>query len=377
MATKKQIINFFKELKENNQIRSLEESSLKQAVVLKLLSLFGWDIFNVQEVQPDYASDGLTASFALRAGPEVNILLEVKRGREHPADLHKNLISLASRKRIALCGFTDGIRWWFYLPSVEGTWSQKRCHYVDLLQQKPKDAAPDFIAFLSRDAVASGQFLEAARRAYQEQKLKMAAAALPRAWNRLVSEPDKILVDMLADAVEALCGCRAELAIVAEFIGRHQESWRLPEPPAAPPPAAPPPAASKNASAAPEAKGSAASAGIDFLTRKPESFADKAISSFTLQGCTVPVRSWEEMLMALCHHLAAAHPKEFEKVLWMYDDHQHIFSSYPDQLKFPEKIKRTTIYVETRLTPEKIVKTAGDLMKEFGYGREELVITTQ
>jgi hypothetical protein len=46
-------------------------------------------------------------------------------------------------------------------------------------------------------------------------------------------------------------------------------------------------------------------------------------------------------------------------------------------LRIPEKIRKTNIYVETKLAPEEIVKTVGDLLTEFGHGHEELVITTQ
>jgi hypothetical protein len=61
----------------------------------------------------------------------------------------------------------------------------------------------------------------------------------------------------------------------------------------------------------------------------------------------------------------------------MYDDHQPCFTRYADQLRIPEKIKKTNIYVETKLTPDEIVKTVGDLLTEFGYGHEELAITTR
>jgi hypothetical protein len=61
----------------------------------------------------------------------------------------------------------------------------------------------------------------------------------------------------------------------------------------------------------------------------------------------------------------------------MYDGQQPCFSRYSDQLRIPEKIRKTNIYVETKLAPEEIVKTVGDLLTEFGHGHEELVITTQ
>jgi hypothetical protein len=83
------------------------------------------------------------------------------------------------------------------------------------------------------------------------------------------------------------------------------------------------------------------------------------------------------MLTTVCDHFAVQHPHEFEKVLWLYDDQHPCFSRYSDQLRIPEKIKKTNIYVETKLAPEDIVKTVGDLLTEFGYGHEDLVINTR
>lgn len=63
---KKQIISFIKDLKSNKKLHTLDEASLKQAVVLKLLSLLEWDIFNVDEVYPDFSTDASQVAYALR-----------------------------------------------------------------------------------------------------------------------------------------------------------------------------------------------------------------------------------------------------------------------------------------------------------------------
>ena len=64
----------------------------------------------------------------------------------------------------------------------------------------------------------------------------------------------------------------------------------------------------------------------------------------------------------------------FEKVLWISDDQKTCFSRYSDQLRIPEKIKKTDIYVETKMTPDQVVKTAEKLLEEFGYDRKDLSI---
>ena len=49
---KQQIETFIDELKSKKKISTFDEASIKQAVVLRLLSFLGWDIFDVEEVYP-------------------------------------------------------------------------------------------------------------------------------------------------------------------------------------------------------------------------------------------------------------------------------------------------------------------------------------
>ena len=72
---KKQIISFIDELKSNKNLATFDEASTKQAVVLRLLSFLGWDIFNVEEVYPDFAVGSATVSFALRTRNTNKILI--------------------------------------------------------------------------------------------------------------------------------------------------------------------------------------------------------------------------------------------------------------------------------------------------------------
>jgi hypothetical protein len=369
---KKQILGFVKDLKSNKKLRGLDESSIKQAVVLRLLSFLGWDIFNVDEVYPEFSSDFGQVSYALRIGGTGKVFLDVRCNDDRLDNLHKQLVAFASREVADLAVHTDGFRWWFYLPSAKGTLKQKQCHSLDLMACKPEAAATSLISLLSRDHVAAGEHLEAAKAAYQRQKRKMAAEVLPEAWNNILAGPNKILVEILNEATEKICGCKAETDMIEAFLCANLDHWTLahevrdltlPSKEPVKPKELAFPVASDNSS--------------DIKTKKPEFFAGKSIDSFSFKGNTFSVKSWEQMLTTLCDYFAVTHAQDFEKVLWLYDDPNPCFSRYSDQLRIPEKIKKTNIYVETKLAPEEIVKTVGDLLTEFGYGHEDLVITTQ
>lgn len=365
---KKQIVAYLKDLK-SRKAHAKDEAAIKQAVVLRLLSHLGWDIFDVEEVCPDFAVGAGSVSYALRIEAGSKVFLEVKRLAEGCDELHRELAALAAAEGVELAAHTDGSRWWFYLPAAKGGLSQKRCQLLDTLEQKPEEVAAELIALLSREKVASGDYLESARAVHQQQRRKLAAEVLPDAWNRVLAGPNKILVEILSDATEKLCGCKAEPGMVEAFLRANHDRWALP-PAASPAPPARPAETAGAESPPPES-------GTDMRARKPEFFANKSINSFSFRGNTYPVKSWEEMLTTVCDCFAVQHPHEFEKVLWLHDDQHPFFSRYSDQLRIPEKIKKTNIYVETKLAPEEIVKTVGDLLTEFGYGHEDLVIHTR
>jgi len=101
---------------------------------------------------------------------------------------------------------------------------------------------------------------------------------------------------------------------------------------------------------------------------------DKSIKSFSFNGNTYKVGTWDEMLTTLCNYFASTNNKDFEKVLWISNEQKPRFSRYGDQLRMPEKVKRTDIYVETKLNPDEVVRTSSKLLGEFGYSKDDLAI---
>ena len=63
---KGKIESFINELRSNKKIYNFDEGSTKQALVLRLLSLLGWDIFDVEEVCPEYSVNSNRVAYALK-----------------------------------------------------------------------------------------------------------------------------------------------------------------------------------------------------------------------------------------------------------------------------------------------------------------------
>jgi hypothetical protein len=421
---KKEIETFIKDLKSNKKLDTFDEASTKQAVVLRLFSFLGWDIFNVDEVYPDFSVNSHSVSYALRAKNANKIFIEVKRVREKLDNYQKPLLNFAASENVDISILTNGVLWWFYLPRSAGNSQEKWFYSVDLLKQKEDSIVPQLIDLLSKNKVVKGQALKAAKVLNQNKNQKIASNLIPEAWNKIISQPNMIFVELLRESTEKISGCRVEAKLVERFLEKHLDKLLVTNRPtttSAPPPkvievsktslnasdvsarrlnasdvsaprlnASDVSAPKLNASdvSAPKLNASDVSAAklnasdvsaakSKKTLNKPESYIDKEIKSYTFNGKTNPVRYWEDLLTGLCDYFAAIHSKDFEKVLWISGEDKTYFSRYSDQLRIPEKIKRSDIYVETKLSPDEIVKTSRSLLREFGYEATELSITAK
>ena len=371
----KQIQSFIKDLKSNKKLSSFDQASTKQAVVLRMLSFLGWDIFNVDEVCPDYAANSSHVSYALRLGDTNKIFVEVKRIGEKLDNHQKKFVETATGEDADIAVLTNGVTWWFYLTSSNGSWQQKWFYSADFFAQEPDTFVPQLIDLLTMEKVSKGQALKTAKNLFRDKKQKMAADFLPKAWNQILSQPNKIFIELLSLQTEKLCGYKVDIKSIESFLGLHLDEWLITDIPNTV--AAPPSTSLESEIFDSKVKPtSTASEGIrnNENSRKFESYTDKSIKSFTFIGHSHIVRAWDEVLPILCDYLAATHEKDFEKVLWISDNQKPYFSRYSDQLRIPEKIKETDIYVETRMKPDEVVKTAHKLIETFGYSQDDLSI---
>ena len=394
---KKQITSFIDELKSNKKLAAFDEASTKQAVVLRLLSFLGWDIFNVEEVYPDFAVGTANVSYALRTRNTNKIFVEVKKIQKNLEDHQKDLVNLGIREDVNLVVLTNGITWWFYLISASGSWQQKLFYTIDIVKQKPEAFVSQLINLLDKEKIANGKSLKAAKTLFQEKKQKLAADFLPEAWNQILSQPNKIFVELLSETTEKLCRYKVDTKTVEEFLHKRLNNWLIKDtsrsgaaspsttvetegtqildldkllPSAKQSEKRPPAAASKDSSSTDKLL-----ATTDIETIKlAETYKDKFIKAFSFNGNTFRVQSWVEMLTTLCDYFASTNQKDFEKVLWISNDQKTRFSRYGDQLRIPEKVKKTDIYVETKLSPDEVVRTSAKLLAEFGYSKDDLEI---
>jgi len=218
-VARSKLVEFIKELK-STDIMGFDEAKTKQMIVLRILDLLGWNIFDVDEVVPEYGVSNRRVDYSLVAGNN-KVFLEVKKTGENLEGHQGQLLMYAFEEGVKLAILTNGIVWQFFLPLKEGKWEQRRFFTIDILRQNAEEVAQRFEDFLSKENVMSGVAINKAEEVLEIQKKQVVITeTLPKAWNELISKPDERLVELLIDKTEKMCGYRPSKIEVIGFLER-------------------------------------------------------------------------------------------------------------------------------------------------------------
>ena len=208
-------------IKSSGTLRSLDESATKQGVVLRLLSLAGWDTFDVSEVVPEYVIGNRRVDYALRPGSPNAVFIEVKRPSENLDRHQQQLLEYCFQEGVKLAVLTNGWTWWLYLPLQAGSWEQRRFLTIDLEAQEPDVVERKFLDYLSLESVDSGRAIYDAEHLVQsQQRAELMERTIVAAWNQIVATPDELLVDLISETAERICGFKPEPELVEQFLSR-------------------------------------------------------------------------------------------------------------------------------------------------------------
>lgn len=209
------------QIKSTGLLRSLDESATKQGVVLRLLYLAGWNTFDVSEVVPEYTVGNLRVDFALRPGTANAVFIEVKRPGENLESHQQQLLEYCFQEGTELAALTNGRTWWLYLPLQRGNWAQRRFLTIDLESQDPAIIEQRFLEYLSLEKVVSGRAVSDAENSVRsQQRAETIDKTIIEAWNHIVETPDELLVDLISETTERICGMKPEPELVKQFLSR-------------------------------------------------------------------------------------------------------------------------------------------------------------
>lgn len=197
------------------------EASVSQGIVLRILQSLGWPTYDTQIVWPEFSLEGKRVDFAL-CHPEKSprIFIEVKNiGKHNTGKAEKQLFEYAFHLGIPMAILTDGPEWHFFLPAEQGHYQERRVYKLDLLERDSEEIVQRFKRYLQYESVCTASALQAAKDDYQDVKRQREIEEfMPRAWDKLITEPDDLLVELIIEKVESLCGYKPDESLVASFL---------------------------------------------------------------------------------------------------------------------------------------------------------------
>jgi predicted type IV restriction endonuclease len=199
--------------------RYSNEAAVSQGIVLRLLSALGWPTYDTQIVCPEHSLGGRRVDYALcHPARKPAAFVEVKQiGQSDGAE--RQLFEYAFHEGVPLAVLTDGQEWNFFLPGEQGAYSERRVYKLDLLERELQESVTRLDRYLGYSRVTQGIALNAAREDYANaSRSRQMVAALPEAWDKLVAEEDELLLELVADKAESLCGYKPDVDTVARFL---------------------------------------------------------------------------------------------------------------------------------------------------------------
>jgi len=298
----------------------------------------------------------------LRIGGINKSFIEVKRPTENLEQHQEQLLNYSFREGVKLAVLTNGMTWWFYLPLQEGSWEQRRFFAADFLEQDAGAISNRFIELLSKANIASGVAIENAQHLYKSrQKKTVLKEALPKAWDKIINDPDDLLVDLLIETTEKLSGFRPEVSEVEKFLVNFshgtapiQESQPIPLPQSTRPTFRTRPSASQDTG-----------------------YINKTVQSVEFLGKTYHPRSWKDVLVVVSEEMYQRHASDFDRCLVLRGPRMAYFSLNSNELSQPVKISGSKYFVETKLNSNSIARRCHDLMALFGYKGDDLKIVAK
>ena len=225
-----ELVALLANLKNNSRLLLYSEDATKMAVVLPVLRRIGWDTENIDEVTPEFSIESRRVDYALRLDNKCRVFIEVKKPSEDlDNESHQEqLLDYSFRQAVDLAVLTNGVTWCLYLPRAGTDWRSRKFYTVDIIEQQISDVASKLFELLSKNNVRSGDAFKRAEEIHKGRlKKKAIEEALPEAWNKVITEADSLLLDLLAEITERISGYKTELPDVVKFLKRNEGRFLL------------------------------------------------------------------------------------------------------------------------------------------------------
>jgi predicted type IV restriction endonuclease len=196
------------------------EAAISQGIVLRLLAVLKWPTYDTRVVFPEYSLSGKRVDFALCHPPNKPLIfIEVKQNIEKSDLAERQLFEYAFHTGVPMAVLTDGREWHFFLPGEQGDYTERRLYKLDILERDISEIENRIKRYLEYERICSGIALEDARKDYKDiARDRIIKNTLPQAWIKIIEEEDDLLLELIADRTESLCGYKPNLDTISDFL---------------------------------------------------------------------------------------------------------------------------------------------------------------
>lgn len=349
------MINTLNELLErvlkNQSYYQENKQAICQGIVLPILDKIKWNRDDIREVSPQYPINSYRVDYALIIDNKPIIFLEVKKTEEELQKNMKKMLKHACLSKVSIAIFTNGFLWWFYSTTDEESFKQS-CFLTLNIRQEPLDVVCSYFEdILSRDSIITGSaFTKAQDLLLKKEKERIVSHTIPKAWNDLLDEPDELLVELLAERTEDLCGhvpnseqIHGFLLQINEYLKNLTSLKPVPDQP---------------------------------NTTKPIRSTGRKPIAYTFNGNRKEVQSWRDVIVGLCEDLNALKPNFFEEH-FLSNSKNPKLSKQPSNLRSPREIDHSGFFIELNRSAKDINKGCENLIRRAGFSSQTFHVDLQ
>ena len=197
----------------------VSEASVSQNIVRRLLDTLGWPIYNPQVTVPEYSVEGRRVDYALCHPPQTPLVFIEVKPVGQIAGAERQLFEYAFHRGVPIAILTDGREWRFFHPGGQGNYRERRVCKLDLIDTENEEISTRLNRYLSYESIRTGAAARAIQEDYQNiSRQRQIETRLPEAWSRLIKEVDELLIEVVAEKTEGLCGHRPTNEQVLAFL---------------------------------------------------------------------------------------------------------------------------------------------------------------
>ena len=386
------------------------EQEAKEWFITPILQALDWKGPGRVRLEHPAGRERVKMDFALQ-GPnrESVALIEAKAPGSDLSDHVGQVLGYAFHEGVDICVLTTGVEWWLYLPREKGAPSARRFAELDVRSDNFDDLESTLMSCLGYGALTSGEAEQHARTILaarqDEERLR---TEIPRVWQQMVDEPDRDLVQLVANRVFRALQLHPSPEQIAAVL-RGDVLPPLPRPPNPP--------RTKAKRDAPKVERDASKAerdaeivrlhdeGMTFAkigehfgisgvrTRKiymretsarlgvepstPERRrrrTGRRITGYRLWGIDHETNTWRGMLSGVAVEVYRKHPDEFHQALSLHGRFRQYVATTADNMRRPVAIPDSQYFIETSANRDLATQWAQQLLTMFGHEADDLEI---